>query len=379
MKTFGSSEPFADDGHQHVNGHGDPYLGLDGVGRLPEEALDAQVLFDPFEKYFHCPASLVEPGDHQSRQLEVIGEIDKEAAALLVPVTDPAQEIGIVALAVKSVQVQQVVGPHAGGVVDGQGAHAVGSQVVLGADDKEGAGAMQGVEVGEVQIGAVHDVEGPGLHQQFGQGMDIVLAPLGDGQESGDGSPQVQQGVEFDGGLGGAEAGPGKEVEAQIDGGGIQHIRRGGQLGVQRIVLIEAPGLADERLGQGRVELPVASLVGLGQRAAADGGAEAQMIEQVVAGHQAIDGVAQAGAESQLGKGHAEELIPAGKLQSPGVGNMSMDQAIEMLRVNLIEELGEDGASLVHGPRVVRRAKMRKNRPEPPNRSHLLVAVDPYS
>ena len=56
-----------------------------------------------------------------------------------------------------------------------------------------------------------------------------------------------------------------------------------------------------------------------------------------------------------------------------------MDQAIEMLRVNLIEELGEDGASLVHGPRVVGKAKMRKNRPEPPNRSHLLVAVDAYS
>ena len=45
---------------------------------------------------------------------------------------------------------------------------------------------------------------------------------------------------------------------------------------------------------------------------------------------------------------------------------------------NLIKELGEDGSSLVAGPRVVRRVKIRKNRPEPPNCSHLVDAVDHY-
>ena len=78
--TLGPSEPFGDDGRRHVNGHGDPYLDLDGVGRPPEEALDAQVLFDPAEEEFDLAAVLVKPGHHQGRQLEVIGGIDKEAA-----------------------------------------------------------------------------------------------------------------------------------------------------------------------------------------------------------------------------------------------------------------------------------------------------------
>ena len=201
---------------------------------------------------------------------------------MCVPVTDEAQEIGIIESAVKPVPVRQVLGSHAGSVVDGQGAHAIGPQVVLGADDKEGAGAVQGVLVGEVQISAVHDVEGTGLHQQFGLGIGIVLASLGDGQESGDVSPQIQQGVEFDGGLGGAEGGPGKGVEAQIDDVGIH--THGGQLGVQRILLMEAPGLANGSLGQGGVGLLVASLVGLSQRASADGNTKAQMIEHAKAG-----------------------------------------------------------------------------------------------
>ena len=64
-------------------------------------------------------------------------------------------------------------------------------------------------------------------------------------------------------------------------------------------------GLADERLGPGRVELPVASLVRLSQRASGENATEVWSIEQIAAGHQAIDGVAQTGEQSQLGKSDA--------------------------------------------------------------------------
>jgi hypothetical protein len=44
------AESFADDGDQDVDVDGDPDLGLDCVFAGAEEALDAQMLLDPFEK-----------------------------------------------------------------------------------------------------------------------------------------------------------------------------------------------------------------------------------------------------------------------------------------------------------------------------------------
>ena len=43
------SEALAEDGHQHINGHGDPDSGLERVGAGAEECLDPQVLLDPLE------------------------------------------------------------------------------------------------------------------------------------------------------------------------------------------------------------------------------------------------------------------------------------------------------------------------------------------
>ena len=49
-----------DDGHEHVNADGDPYLGLDRVLGRAKERLDAQVLLDSFEEELHPPAAFVE-------------------------------------------------------------------------------------------------------------------------------------------------------------------------------------------------------------------------------------------------------------------------------------------------------------------------------
>ena len=44
------SEPFPNDGDQHVNGDGDPDLGLHRVLAGAVEGFDSQVLLDPFEQ-----------------------------------------------------------------------------------------------------------------------------------------------------------------------------------------------------------------------------------------------------------------------------------------------------------------------------------------
>ena len=48
-------ESFFGDDDEDIHGDGDPDLGLHGIGRSTEEALDAKVLLDPFEEEFDLP------------------------------------------------------------------------------------------------------------------------------------------------------------------------------------------------------------------------------------------------------------------------------------------------------------------------------------
>ena len=89
-------EPLFDDGHEDVDAHSDPDLGLDSVLGGAVEGLDAKVLLDPFEEQFDLPAGLVQFCDGERRQEEVVGEEDEAFARLCVAVDDAAQGIGIV-------------------------------------------------------------------------------------------------------------------------------------------------------------------------------------------------------------------------------------------------------------------------------------------
>jgi hypothetical protein len=61
--------------------------------------------------------------------------------------------------------------------------------------------------------------------------------------ESRDVAAQIEQRVEFDGGLGALERRPGEQREAEIDGGGVEGIDGLAELGAEAIVDVEAPGV----------------------------------------------------------------------------------------------------------------------------------------
>ena len=81
--------------------------------------------------------------------------------------------------------------------------------------------------------------------------------------------------------------------------GGLEQTER---IGVKR------GGLLDEDLGEGGKDTPVAIFVGIGQRAAGGGLADAGVVEFRAEGRQAGFAVAQTFAPSQLGEGEHEEL-----------------------------------------------------------------------
>jgi len=65
------------DGHHQVNGHCNPDLALHRIGAGAEVVFDAQVAFDPFEEEFDLLTALVELGNGECGNLQVVGEEDK--------------------------------------------------------------------------------------------------------------------------------------------------------------------------------------------------------------------------------------------------------------------------------------------------------------
>ncbi len=121
VETGVDVEAFFEDGDQDVDRDGDPDLGLDGVLGGAEEALDAQVLFDPFEEQLDLPAAFVEPGDGERRQGEVVGQEDEGFAGLRVAVLDAAEGVRVADGGMGARGNHDLVAAQSGGLVDGVG------------------------------------------------------------------------------------------------------------------------------------------------------------------------------------------------------------------------------------------------------------------
>jgi hypothetical protein len=105
-------------------------------------------------------------------------------------------------------------------------------------------------------------------------------------------------------------------------------------------------------LGQVGVNAPVALLIGVGQRGAVDRAAQPQMIELGAAGVEAGFDVTQTLALSELGESQTDKLTPARKLADLVVAAVACDTAMELLRMNPVQELSEHVLSGVHGRKI---------------------------
>jgi len=122
---------------------------------------------------------------------------------------------------------------------------------------------------------------------------------------------QIEQCMHLDGGLAGTELRPGKQGEAEIDGGRIESIEAGIEIDAERVAGIQRPSDGDQVLGEVGEDAPVVGLVGVGQGGACDAAAEAEMIALRPQRAETCFDVAQALAVGQLRERHGQELLPA--------------------------------------------------------------------
>ena len=144
---------------------------------------------------------------------------------------------------------------------------------------KEAGGLMEAVEPLEVEVAAIHHVEGARLGNEHVEDVDIVQFAVGDVDEARDSAAQVEERVQFHRRFGFAKLGPWKQRQAQVDGGGIQGVDRLGEIHCKRLLSIQPACGADKGMGELGINAPVARLVGVGQGAAAHFATQPQVIE----------------------------------------------------------------------------------------------------
>src|SRR3954453_13176873 len=138
--------------------------------------------------------------------------------------THHAQFVGESPARVEAPKSSEVVAAQTGVRIDGLGNVAYKAQIFAGTDDKVGTGLMEGMKAGKVEVTTIHDVKGARLDHQHLQGVDVVAAPLGDFDKGRNRPAQVQERVQLDGGFGGLEACPRKEVQTKLEDGRIEGI-----------------------------------------------------------------------------------------------------------------------------------------------------------
>ena len=345
------------DGHQQVNRHRNPDLGLHRVGTGPVIMLDAQVSFDPPKEQFDLPAQPVKARHGQPRQVEMIGQENQIPVVLRVVITDPAQR-----------QRKVLVG-----FGQGEGADLIAAQsrrriyrprnvpgktqVVLGPGDKESPRAGQSVQPLKIQIAPVHDIKSSGLEYQLVEPKHVVLTGFGDMETGRNGAAQVELRVQLEARLGPAKVGPRKQRQRKIDGRRVEGINRVRQFQPEFLAGVKSPGFAHEIFGQVFPEPPVPLLVGIGQCRLGQWFAKAQMKQRGGSGIEAIGDIPQALPPSQLGEGHGNQLLPTAKMADTGRGIVTIHQPVERLAMDQIEELRQDKSAGIHGQKLARNSK----------------------
>jgi hypothetical protein len=251
-------------------------------------------------------------------------------------------------LGVKAGGDHRLVETQTGGFVHEPGVTAGATKVLFGTGDEESAALMEAMPSGEVEVAAIHDVERASFPDQLVEDIDVMNTARGDNDDGRKVAVQGKQDMEFDGGFVLTKRGPREQREAEVNGGGIQCIGGGLQIAGERFIGVERSGLLDQNMGEVGKDAPVAFFVGVSQRAAGGGLADAGVIKLRTEGCQTGLDVAQTFAPSQLVKRQHEELFVSGEFADAAVAVVTGDTFVELVFGEEVEELGEDSATFVH-------------------------------
>ena len=342
MKTFFHNS------NQHVDGYGDPNLGLHCVLGGAIEGFDSQVLLDPFEEQLDLPSTFVELCDGQGGQHEVVGKKDQAFACFGVVEFDPSDFVGIILSGVEAGEDAGLIAEHAASTVDLVGVQSSEPGIALSPDDKEGLREMYVVESGVIKVATVHDIEGSGLRNEVIEDVDVVDLAIGNECPGRDATLQIEQGMQFDSCLCSSERGPWEQFQTEINRGRVKCIDRLLEFQPKVIFRVELSCLRDQHLGEIGIDAPVPSFVCFCNSASGYCAFDAHVIPFFGNSSQAGFNISQTFPVRQLSEGHAEILVPAGERSHPLIAFVSLDAPAEFMHGEEIHKLRENQPAGIH-------------------------------
>jgi len=342
-------ELLSGDGNQDINADGNPNLGLDGILGVAVEAFDVEVLFDPFEEEFDTPTGTIELGDGERRQVEVVGNEDEFAMMLGIVETHSTERFWIEERGAGTGEDDGGVTAKSGRVINRSIFPASEVEIGFGSSDEEGLGCLEAIESFEINVSTIHDIVGTWFDGKLIEDSHIVRFALGNSDKTRDAATEIKEGVQFDSRFASPKPGPGKEREAEIDGGRIESVDGLVQCESERLVDVDGAGLGNQDLGEVVKDSPVVNAIGVSKSASRNCSSETGVIAFTTDGLQAGDDVTQAFAKGQLSKSQGEKLISAREAAWPTMATVTLNTGIEIVPRKIVHELGEHELTSEHG------------------------------
>lgn len=236
----------------------------------------------------------------------------------------------------------------AGGFVDRLGVKSCSAEVSFCPSDKECRRPVDFVEAGKIQIATIHDIDGPNLDDQLVEDIDIVHFPRGDDDHSRNVPVQIQKGMKFYCPFAFPELGPGEKGQTEVDGRRIEGIDCLIQFDTEIIGGVKFSGFCNEDLREVCINPPVSCLIGMREGIAGDLPPDAQVIKSGLGCSQTDLDISQAFPVGELGEGHAEVLVPAGKADHLVIAVVSIDAFSELVCGDKVHQLSKDRFPGIH-------------------------------
>ena len=214
-----------DNCNEAVCDDGDVNLYPDSILGITPERLDLEMLLDPFEEKFHLPAVSVKQGNVLACEIEVVGVVD-ERLPKVGSVVDNSSDCSWV---IPSISVTGETDC----LVKQDVVFSIDSLVSVDnleiwmpflADDEESPTEMYGEKSCEVEISPVKNVYSIGFIPNTVHEIGVMHVGIGDAIEYRYLCCDVNLSVDFDAGLGTAEACPTKDGHAEVDCSGIDSV-----------------------------------------------------------------------------------------------------------------------------------------------------------
>jgi len=172
------------------------------------------------------PPRFVEVRDRDRRQREVVRE---EAEALLrlgIDVAHATQRRRIIASGIRGDQADRVIRLQAGREIDRTRRPTPEPNPFLGAGHEERRFIGEAMQAFEIDVPAVHDVDGPGFQRQVVEEGHVRGFSFGNLHDCGDRPAEIELRVQLHGGIVSSIACPRKHGKTEVDDGRVEGVHR---------------------------------------------------------------------------------------------------------------------------------------------------------